>query len=80
MQVTFISGPLHGKHEERDETPERLWVPDPNGGQFLYSRRQEFLEGVGNREMIPQRYIYGPPNMPMDEFMRLAREVEEQPE
>jgi hypothetical protein len=58
MNVTFIGGPLHGSHEEPDETPERLWVPDANGGQFLYARRLTNWEGVGNRNLIPQHFTY----------------------
>ncbi len=77
MIVTFIGGPWNGKHEKREEVPDRIWVDDPNSinGKFLYELRQQTGGGVSTSPIVWSHTIYAPVGVSIEEFFELSKQV-----
>ena len=77
MIVTFVGGPWHGRHEQRDDVPNRIWADDPNSetGKFLYELRQQTGSGVSTNPIVWSHTIYAPVGISIEEFFQISKEV-----
>lgn len=74
MIVSFVGGPLHGRHEYRQDVPDRIVVEDLEG-RYVYEMRQQ-SGGAAVTDIIRWTHsTYALEGMPLDEFFRLSRDV-----